>query len=254
MRILALGDVVGRLGLEYLEAKLWSLREEHRIDFVVVNGENASEIRGISAKDAQRLLQSGADVITLGNHAFGQKDLYAFLEQSSQIVRPANFPPQAPGMGYTIADALGYRMLCINVCGRVNMDSYGDPFDAVEKILAREDGKYDYAILDIHAEATSEKLALARVFDGKIHVIFGTHTHVPTADEQILPGGSGYQTDLGMCGPHNGIIGTKTECVLERMRNLMPARFAVADGDVRGHGTVFEVDGQRVKTVKRIQF
>ena len=157
-------------------------------------------------------------------------------------------------MGYTIADAMGYRMLCINVCGRVNMDSYGDPFDAVEKILSRESGHYDYAILDIHAEATSEKLALARVFDGRIQIMFGTHTHVPTADEQILPGGSGYQTDLGMCGPHNGIIGTKTECVLEKMRNMMPSRFVVADGDVKAHGTIFELDGQRVKSVERIWF
>ena len=254
MRILALGDVVGTQALAYLEATLWGLRKERRIDFVIANGENASEIRGISAKDAQRLLQAGADVITLGNHAFGQRDLYPLLEQSKQIVRPANLPPTTPGMGYTIADACGYRMLCINVCGRVNMDAYGDPFDAVEKILIRENGKYDYAILDIHAEATSEKLALARVFDGKIHIIFGTHTHVPTADEQILPNGSGYQTDLGMCGPHSGVIGTKTECVLERMRNLMPARFAVAEGDIQAHGTVFELDGQRVKSVSRICF
>ena len=254
MRILALGDVVGTQALAYLEATLWGLRKERRIDFVIANGENASEIRGISAKDAQRLLQAGADVITLGNHAFGQRDLYPLLEQSKQIVRPANLPPTTPGMGYTIADACGYRMLCINVCGRVNMDAYGDPFDAVENILIRENGKYDYAILDIHAEATSEKLALARVFDGKIHIIFGTHTHVPTADEQILPNGSGYQTDLGMCGPHSGVIGTKTECVLERMRNLMPARFAVAEGDIQAHGTVFELDGQRVKSVSRICF
>ena len=254
MRVLALGDVVGRLGLSYLENNLWDIRRRHRIDFVIANGENASEIRGISAKDAQALLQAGADVITLGNHAFGQKDLYPMLEQSRQIVRPANFPPNAPGMGYTVADAMGYRMLCINVCGRVNMEDYGDPFDAVEKILSRESGRYDFAILDIHAEATSEKLALARVFDGRIQIIFGTHTHVPTADEQILPGGSGYQTDLGMCGPHNGIIGTKTECVLEKMRNMMPSRFAVADGDVKAHGTIFELDGQRVKSVERIRF
>ena len=254
MRVLALGDVVGKLGLSYLENNLWDIRRRHRIDFIIANGENASEIRGISAKDAQALLQAGADVITLGNHAFGQKDLYPMLEQSRQIVRPANFPPNAPGMGYTVADAMGYRMLCINVCGRVNMEAYGDPFDAVEKILSRESGRYDYAILDIHAEATSEKLALARVFDGRIQIIFGTHTHVPTADEQILPGGSGYQTDLGMCGPHNGIIGTKTECVLEKMRNMMPSRFAVADGDVKAHGTIFELDGQRVKSVERIRF
>ena len=254
MRILALGDVVGKQAIEHLEDTVWNIRAEQRIDFVIANGENASEIRGLSANHGERLLNAGIDVITLGNHAFGQKDLYPLLESGTQIIRPANFPPQAPSMGYTIADAAGYRMLCINVCGRVNMDAYGDPFDAVEKILRREDGKYDYSILDIHAEATSEKLALARVFDGKIHVMFGTHTHVPTADEQILPGGSGYQTDLGMCGPHSGIIGTKTECVVERMRNLMPARFAVAEGDIQAHGTIFELDGQYVRSVERIKF
>ncbi len=254
MQILALGDVVGKNAVLHLENTLWSVRKTYGVDFVVANGENASEIRGLSAKDAQSLLQSGVDVITLGNHAFGQRDLYPLLEHGTQIVRPANFPPSAPGMGYVVADAYGYRMLCINVCGRVNMDSYGDPFDAVEKILDREAGKFDYAILDVHAEATSEKLALARVFDGKIHVIFGTHTHVVTADEQILPGGSGYQTDLGMCGPHDGIIGTRTDCVLERMRNLMPARFTVAEGDIQAHGTVFELDGQRVRSVQRLKF
>lgn len=254
MRILALGDIVGTQTIEYLESILWNIRKEHRIDFVIANGENASEIRGVSARDAKRLLQAGVDVITLGNHAFGQKDLYPLLEQNESIIRPANFPANTPGMGYTIADACGYRILCINVCGRVNMDSYGDPFDAVEKILARESNTYDYAILDIHAEATSEKLALARVFDGKIHVIFGTHTHVPTADEQVLPNGSGYQTDLGMCGPHDGIIGTRTDCVLERMRNLMPARFAVAEGNIQAHGTIFELDDKSTKSVRRIKF
>ena len=254
MRILALGDVVGKQTVAYLENTVWNIRREHRIDFVIANGENTNDIRGISSKDAQRLLQAGVDVITLGNHAFGQRDLFPLLEASKQIIRPANFPPNAPGMGYTVVDACGYRMLCINVCGRVNMDAYGDPFDTVEKILSRENGRYDYAILDIHAEATSEKLALARVFDGRIHVIFGTHTHVPTADEQILPNGSGYQTDLGMCGPHSGIIGTKTQCVLEKMRNLMPSRFEVAEGDLQAHGTIFELDGQRVKSVSRIRF
>ena len=254
MRILALGDVVGKRAVDYLEERLWGIRRAEKIDFVVVNGENANDIRGISHRDALRLFQAGADVMTLGNHAFGQRDLYPLLESDERIIRPANFPPQTPGMGYTIADCCGYRMLCINVCGRVNMDTYGDPFDAVEKILSREAGRYDYAILDIHAEATSEKIAMARVFDGKIHVMFGTHTHVVTADEQILPHGSGYQTDLGMCGPHDGIIGTRTDCVLERMRNLMPARFEIADGPITAHGTIFEIDGTRVTSVRRVKF
>ena len=254
MRILALGDVVGKQAVEYLEQTVWGIRRKYKIDFVIANGENANDIRGLSAADAKRLWQCGVDVITLGNHAFGQKDIHDLLDSESRIIRPANFPVNASGMGYTVVDSMGYRMLCINVCGRVNMDAYGDPFDAVEKILSREDGRYDYAILDIHAEATSEKLAMARVFDGRIHVMFGTHTHVVTADEQILPNGSAYQTDLGMCGPHSGIIGTKTECVLERMRDLMPARFTVAEGDIQAHGTVFALDGHKVAGVERITF
>jgi metallophosphoesterase (TIGR00282 family) len=188
-------------------------------------------------------LQAGADVMTLGNHAFGQRDLYPMLESDKRIIRPANFPPTAPGMGYTIADACGYRMLCINVCGRVNMDAYADPFDTVEKILSRETGKYDYAILDIHAEATSEKLAIARVFDGRIHVMFGTHTHVATADAQILPGGTGYITDVGMCGSHAGILGVATEDILHKFRLKTPVYFTPAKGQCAIHGVLFEIDG-----------
>ena len=254
MRILALGDVVGVRALDHLEAKLWDVRRQHRVDFTVANGENASEIHGISAKDAKRLLQCGADVITLGNHAFGQKDLFPLLEESECIIRPVNFPPQCPGMGYTVFNANGWRVLCINACGRVHMDSYGDPFDAIDRILLREKGNYDYALLDFHAESTSEKLAMARVYDGRIHVIFGTHTHVTTADEQILPRGSGYQTDLGMCGPHSGIIGSETAGVVERLRNLLPARFVVAGGPITAHGTLFDLDGNRVTHVERITF
>ncbi|MBE6632704.1 MAG: YmdB family metallophosphoesterase [Ruminococcaceae bacterium] len=254
MRILALGDVVGVRALAYLEEHLWQVRKQYRADFVIANGENATEIRGISQKDAQRLLNCGADVITLGNHAFGQKDLYPLLDSSDCIIRPANFPPQAPGMGYTVFNADGWRILCINACGRAHMDTYGDPFDAVQRILDRERNQYDYAVLDFHAEATSEKLAMARVFDGRIHVIFGTHTHVTTADEQILPKGSAYQTDLGMCGPHGGIIGSATEGVLERLRNLLPARFTVADGPITAHGTLFELDGNRAISAERITF
>lgn len=251
MRILALGDIVGTRAIGYLEERLWRLRQEKKVDFVVANGENASEIRGLSAQEAERLLKCGVDVITLGNHAFGQKDLFPLLDRGDRIIRPANFPPVAPGLGYTVQDANGWRILCMNVNGRAFMDTYGDPFAAVENILSRESGRYDYSLLDIHAEATSEKLAIARVFDGRVNVIFGTHTHVPTADEQILPKGSCYQTDLGMCGPINGVLGTKSECVIDKFRTLMPSRFSVADGEIRAHGTLFDPEQ---KTVERIVF
>ena len=243
MRILAIGDVVGDRAVSYLEEHLWDVRRANRVDFVVANGENAAEIRGLNAAQAARLLAAGVDAITLGNHTYGQKDLYPVLEAERRIVRPANFPPQAPGMGYTILPSDGGRVLVMNVCGRVFMEAYADPFATVEKILRREAGNYDVSLLDVHAEATSEKLAIAHSFDGKIDVVFGTHTHVPTADEQILPRGTAYQSDLGMTGPVDGILGVSTEAVLEKFRSLMPVRFSTSAGTVRANATLF-VTGQ----------
>ena len=257
MRILALGDVVGHVAIEYLADKLWAFRSKEKIDFCVANGENATEIRGISAADAESLLDTGVDLITLGNHAFGMKDIYSYLDANEHcIIRPANYPTDAPGVGYTVCDVNGWRVLCINVSGRVYLDPLASPFDTVDRILEREDGRYDVALLDIHAEATSEKLALGRYFDGRIQVLFGTHTHVPTADEQILPHGSGYITDLGMCGPTDGILGTDADAVIHRFRTLMPSRFSVASGDVKAQGVIFDVDegAKKVRSVKRVVF
>jgi len=257
MRILALGDVVGHVAIEYLADKLWAFRSKEKIDFCVANGENATEIRGISAADAESLLDTGVDLITLGNHAFGMKDIYSYLDANEHcIIRPANYPTDAPGVGYTVCDVNGWRVLCINVSGRVYLDPLASPFDTVDRILERENGRYDVALLDIHAEATSEKLALGRYFDGRIQVLFGTHTHVPTADEQILPRGSGYITDLGMCGPTDGILGTDADAVIHRFRTLMPTRFSVAVGNVKAQGVIFDVDegAGKVRSVKRIVF
>ena len=257
MRILALGDVVGHVAIEYLADKLWAFRSKEKIDFCVANGENATEIRGISAADAEALLGTGVDLITLGNHAFGMKDIYSYLDANEHcIIRPANYPTDAPGVGYTVCDVNGWRVLCINVSGRVYLDPLASPFDTVDRILEREDGRYDVALLDIHAEATSEKLAIGRYFDGRIQVLFGTHTHVPTADEQILPHGSGYITDLGMCGPTDGILGTDADAVIHRFRTLMPARFSVATGNVQAQGVIFDVDegAGKVRKVTRMTF
>ena len=257
MRILALGDVVGHVAIEYLADKLWAFRSKEKIDFCVANGENATEIRGISAADAEALLGTGVDLITLGNHAFGMKDIYSYLDTNEHaIIRPANYPTDAPGVGYTICDVNGWRVLCINASGRVYLDPLASPFDTVDRILEREDGRYDLSLLDIHAEATSEKLAIGRYFDGRIQVMFGTHTHVPTADEQILPHGSGYITDLGMCGPVDGILGTDADAVIHRFRTLMPTRFSVASGAVRAQGVIFDVDedSRKVRSVKRVVF
>ena len=256
MRILALGDVVGTDTVAYFRQNLWNFRKKERIDLVIANGENATDLRGLSARDADGLLDAGVDVITLGNHAYGLRDLYPYLENETRIIRPANFPSSCPGSGYTFVNINGWRILCINVCGRVFLDPHASPFDTVDRILERENGSFDLSVMDIHAEATSEKLALAHYFDGRVHLMFGTHTHVPTADEQILPRGSAYVTDLGMCGPTNGIIGTQKDTVIEKFRTMMPAHFHVADGPIRAYGIVCEIDGdtKKVKELKRIQF
>ena len=256
MKILAVGDVVGARAVEYLQDNLWNIRNENQIEFTVVNGENAAEIHGISALDAKTLISSGADLITLGNHTYGRRDICELLSENESIIRPANYPPMAPGGGYTLLNINGWRVLGINILGTALMESLACPFATVDRILEREGGNYDFAIMDIHAEATSEKLALARYFDGRIAVIFGTHTHVQTADEQILPNGSGYITDLGMTGPVNGIIGTEADAVIEKFRTKMPVRFRVADGEIRSCGAIFDLDTdtKKVKSVRRIVF
>ena len=255
MRILAIGDVVGTRAIKYLRDNLWKLRDLKKIDYVIANGENASEIHGISANDAQALLDAGVDFITLGNHTWNKRDIYPFLDTNGErIIRPANYPGSAPGYGYSIVDIQGYRVLIMNVLGQVFLEPVGDPFDAVEYILAREDGNFDLSILDFHAEATSEKYAIARVFDGKVDIVFGTHTHVPTADTHILPGGTAYVTDLGMTGPRNGVLGVDSERTVKKMRTHMPSQFIVADGEIKADAVIFETDGTRLTKIERIVF
>ncbi len=252
MRILAIGDIVGVQAIEYLQKRLWRLRQEKKIDFVVANGENATEIHGLSSSHAKEILDTGVDLITMGNHTWSKRDLYDFLDSNpDKIIRPANYPGSSPGYGYTILNINGYRILCMNAQGLAFMEALSDPFEAIEYILEREKGEYDYSLLDFHAEATSEKYAIARVFDGAIDIIFGTHTHVPTADCQKLPSGTLYVTDLGMTGPRNGILGTDTSRVLRKMRQHLPSQFIVADGDISGDAVIFDLDA---KTVERIEF
>ena len=257
LHILALGDIVGGKTIDVLRQKLWQKRRELKVDFVVANGENATDIHGLNARDAGAILDCGVDLITLGNHTYTMRDLHPFLDNNpNDIIRPANYPPAAPGCGYTIRDVCGWRVLCINVNGTTFMEPLDSPCEAVDKILAREEGRYDFALLDIHAEATSEKLAIAHAFDGRIAVMFGTHTHVQTADEGILPRGSGYITDLGMSGPVHSILGTKIEAVLTKMRYHMPAHFTVAEGEIAICGALFTIDPSTGKCVKveRIKF
>ena len=256
MRILALGDIVGLAAVEYLREKLWKYRNDNKIDFVVANGENVNDIFGLGLDEAKALLDCGVDVITTGNHIWGRRDIYDFLDSTDKVIRPVNYPSGSPGSGYTVVNADGFNILCINALGTVFMDSLTSPFEAVGAVLDREAGNYDIALLDIHAEATSEKLAMGLHFDGRITAIFGTHTHVQTADERVLPNGSGYITDLGMTGPNNGILGVDKETVLYRFLTKMPKRYTVANGEIEAQGAIFEIDPFAGKTtsVKRAKF
>lgn len=259
IRILALGDIVSSRTVDETAFKLWQFRKDNDIDFVVANGENASEGNGLHADSAETLLASGIDVITGGNHIWQKKSLRNVLDTSKSVIRPANYPPASAGNGYTIQECKGQRILVMNVSGTVFMDSLDCPFRAVERILDVEKGNYDISLLDIHAEATSEKLAIARYFDGRINAVFGTHTHVQTADEQVLPGGSGYITDLGMCGPVDSILGVKNELVIERLMAKMPVRFEFADGDIAFSGAVFDMEYSQndkfvINAIKRVRF
>ena len=257
MKILAIGDIVGSIAIDHLTKKLSAFAREHKIDFVIANGENATEIKGLSKKDAEAIYNAGVDFITLGNHAFGKKDLYSFLDENDhKIIRPANFPSVTPGSGYSIVRVDGYKILIINVLGTMYMTPLESPFEAVDRILERERGNFDFAILDIHAEATSEKLALAHYFDGRIAIIFGTHTHVQTADEKILPRGSAFITDIGMTGPINSILGTRIDTIINKFTTQLPQFFTVADGPVKADCVVFEIDENtnKILNVKRHSF
>lgn len=255
MKILALGDVVGPASTEYLRRRLGAYREANGIDAVLVNGENANSQNGISRADAQDLLSAGADVITTGNHVWKWNDLRTLLDEEPRIIRPANYPGVCPGTGSALLDVNGRTLLCVNVAGTAYGEPLGDPFDAVERVLRENEGKYDFAALDVHAEATGEKAAIARYFDGRIAVVYGTHTHVQTADARILPRGSGFITDLGMVGPDDSILGVKPESVIERLRTHMPVRFETAAGNITAHGAVFTLDRDlRVTAVEAISF
>ena len=257
MKILALGDVVGEQALRYLAAELPRQRRALGADLVIVNGETVCDVRGISPVAADALIEYGTDIITSGNHVFDRRDIYDYLDREKTLLRPINYPAECPGEGARIVtSADGWRILVINVSGCVFMDPLANPFASVEHALESMRGKYDLAVLDVHAEATSEKLAMARYFDGRIAVVFGTHTHVATADEQVLPLGTGYITDLGMTGPVDGILGVCAEDVVFKSRTHLPRRLTVASGEIRAHGALFEVDPVTAKTrsVKRVVF
>jgi metallophosphoesterase (TIGR00282 family) len=236
-KILFLGDVVGRPGRQALEDHLPALISAHQPLFVVVNAENAASGNGITPRIGEDLFAMGVSAITLGDHAFKVKESYGWLSGPKPVVRPGNWGPHVPGKGSTVVEKEGIALTVAALCGRTFMAPFDDPFRAADE-LAEASGPHLF--LDFHAEATSEKVAMGWHLDGRATAVIGTHTHVPTADARVLPGGCAYQTDAGMCGPLDGVIGTSREIILRRFRTGMPERFTVADGPVQICGIVIE--------------
>ncbi|MDD6799146.1 MAG: TIGR00282 family metallophosphoesterase [Firmicutes bacterium] len=252
--ILCIGDVVGQEAARLLCARLEGLKSEYGADMAIVNAENAAEGNGLDRATAEEIEASGADVITTGNHVWQKRDLRQFLDGNSDILRPANYRAELAGRGWGIYEIHGVRVLVFNMAGTVYMNPLACPFETSDRILETACGKYDVSVLDFHAEATSEKIALANYLDGRVSVVFGTHTHVQTADERILPKGTGYITDLGMTGPLDSVLGVETARIIEYLKNHIPVRFETAKGNIRLNGAVFRIDTGTGKTlsVKRI--
>jgi metallophosphoesterase (TIGR00282 family) len=229
-RILFVGDVVGGLGRQTLLDCLPVLRERHEPTFVVVNGENAAGGLGITPKNAEQLLAAGVDVITLGNHTYHRREIYPYLESSRQIVRPANFLRSQPGRGTAVVEHAGVRLGVVNISGNLYLRAGRSAFTEIEVALG-ELGEVDHVLVDVHAEATSEKVAMGWHLDGRVTAVVGTHTHVPTADARVLPAGTAYITDVGMTGPRGGVIGVKREQAIESLLTQMPVRFETSEED-----------------------
>ena len=243
LTVLFLGDVVGEPGRNAVVARLPELKEQHAIDFIVVNGENAAGGRGITSKITIDLLRAGVAVVTTGDHVWDQKDILTFIDTEPRLLRPVNYPAGAPGNGSIVLETAKGKVGVINVQCRTFMQPILDnPFRAMEATVAKIREETPNIVVDVHGETTSEKIAMGRFLDGKVSAVLGTHTHVQTADEQILPGGTAFLCDAGMCGPVNSILGRAVEPIMRRFVSNLPASFPVAAGEVRLHGALIQID------------
>lgn len=249
MKILFIGDVFGNPGRKAVKEMVHKLKKERQIDFCIANGENAAGGSGITYVVAQELYKAGVDGITLGNHTWSKREVVNFIDSDNNIVRPANYPSELPGKGSTILDGEKGKIGILNLMGRVYMDSIDCPFKAAERELEYLKAFAKVIVVDMHAEATSEKCALAWHLDGRVSCVLGTHTHVQTADERILPCGTAYISDVGMTGPYDGIIGVKREIVIEKFITHMPSKFEVAQGPVQFNAVYMDIDEKNGKTV-----
>lgn len=253
MKILAIGDIVGEAGVEKLEKELPKIKEEKGIDFVIVNGENAAGGMGITHKNFKGMLRAGASVVTLGNHTWAKKEVFSFIKEAN-ILRPANYAKGLPGRGYGVYEAKGKKIAVINLIGRVDMNVFSEnPFQLSKKIINKIKNEVDIIVVDFHAEATAEKIAMGRYLDGEATIVFGTHTHVQTADEQIMQKGTGYITDIGMTGPKNSVIGMDVQASIKRFETTLPERYKIAEGPCILNGCIFEIDEKnKVTNIERI--
>ncbi len=250
LKILTIGDIVSRQGCDYLRQELPKLKKELGADIVIANGENSAVGNGILPQSARHILDSGVDAITLGNHSLKRKEIYEFLDRNNPIVRPANYHSSAPGRGYMIIDKGYCQAAIINLQGQMYLDPIENPFSVVDKIVdkIKEQG-IKIILIDFHAEATSEKKAMGFYLDGRISALYGTHTHVQTSDNQLLPNGTGYITDIGMTGPYYSVLGITPECVIEKFRTSLPVKFTNPGGPCVLEGCLFEIDNDSGKTV-----
>lgn len=250
IRILAVGDIIGKSGLKKLKEVLPVIVKQNSIDFIIVNGENSADGMGITEKIYREILELNVNVVTMGNHTWAKKDIFEFIEDN-QIIRPANYPKNNPGKGYNIYECNNKRIAVINLIGRVTMSVLSEnPFLEVKNIINEIKDKSDIIIVDFHGEATAEKIAMGYYLDGEVTIVFGTHTHVQTADEHILKNGTGYITDIGMTGPKNSVIGMDITSSIKRFETSLPERYKTAEGESIFNSCLFEVNNDTNKVVK----
>ena len=254
MNILAVGDIVGEVGVKELQKRLQKVKQKYNVDFTIVNGENAAEGMGITEKNFKDILSAGADTVTMGNHTWGKKEIFKFID-NPKLIRPANYPKEVCGKGYNIYRCKDKKIAVINALGRAEINIMLDnPFAVVKDIVDRIKNEVDIIMFDFHAEATAEKKAMAYYLDGEITAIFGTHTHTQTADEQILEKGTAFITDIGMTGPKNGVIGMDKDAALKRFITSLPEKYKIASGEAIFNSVLFEIDDKtcKVKKITRI--
>lgn len=255
MKILAIGDLIGNSGIKELNKRLPQIRENKKIDFIIVNGENSAEGMGMTEKNFKDILEQNIDTITMGNHTWGKKDIFKFIDHP-KLIRPANYPEGVVGKGYAIYNLKNKKIAVINLIGRVDMNVLSEnPFIIAKKIIEKIKNQVDIIVVDFHAEATAEKIAMGNYLDGKATIVYGTHTHVQTADEQILPNGTAYISDIGMTGPKNSVIGMDIKASIKRFETTLPERYRIATGECMLNGVIFNIDDEtnKVTDIERVR-